>query len=240
MLKVYFDKEGLMESSEMYDRMDLSYFLFSSISGVYPFVKYEEELAEINDYCYFILCQIEEKLKELIQEAKAPYELVKGYQRQQEYTDEEIDMIFDPSYSFSPLLTWEKLSRDINKCTLLLLLLSYLESSLNEIAKWFCEEKSITLGRKGKESNEIKFYLDKIGQCCHCDLVKTLENELAYLDTVRKIRNQFVHREWDQVEKHYDKFYLCDVFHVISQCFSEIEKAACREGIIEVFSVMKS
>lgn len=150
-----------MESNEMYDRMDLSYFLFSSISGVYPFVKYEEELAEINDYCYFILCQIEEKLKELIQEAKAPYELVKGYQRQQEYTDEEIDMIFDPSYSFSPLLTWEKLSRDINKCSLLLLLLSYLESSLNEIAKWFCEEKSITLGGKEKKVMRLNFILIK-------------------------------------------------------------------------------
>lgn len=67
-------------------------------------------------------------------------------------------------------------------------------------------------------------------------MVKTLENELTYLDMVRKIRNQFVHREWDQVEKHYDKFNLCDVFHVISQCFSEIKKAACREGIIEFFS----
>lgn len=198
---------------------------------MYPFVKYEEELADINDYCYLILCQLEEKLKTLIRESKAPFELVKGYQRQQEYTDEEMDMIFDPTYIFSPLPTWEKLSRDINKCTLLLLLLSYLESSLNEIAKWFCEEKLIALGRKGKESNEIKFYLDKIGQCCQCDLTKVLENELAYLDMVRKIRNQFVHREWDQVETHYDKFYLCDVFRVISRCFTEIEKAACRGGV---------
>lgn len=198
-------------------------------------VKADLELAEINDYCYFILCQLEEKLKALIRESKAPYELVKGYQRQQEYTEEEIDMIFDPAYSFSHLLTWEKLSRDINKCTLLLLLLSYLESSLNEIAKWFCEEKSIALGRKEKGSNEIKFYLDKIEQCCHYDLVKKLENELSYLDIVRKIRNQFVHREWDQVEEHYEKFYLCDVFCAISKCFTEIERAACMDGIIAAF-----
>lgn len=38
-------------------------------------------------------------------------------------------------------------------------------------------------------------------------------------------------QERDQVETHYDKFYLCDVFRVISRCFTEIEKAACRGGV---------
>lgn len=35
----------------------------------------------------------------------------------------------------------------------------------------------------------------------------------------------------DQVETRYDKFYLCDVFRVMSKCFTEIEKAACSGGI---------
>lgn len=128
---------------------------------------------------------------------------------------------------------WEKLSRDINKCTLLLLLLSYLEPSLNEIAKWFCEESSILLGRKGRWDNEISFYLGKIGECCSCNLLKALESELAYLDEVRKIRNQFVHREWNQVREHYCKFHLCDVVNVTSLIFTEVEKAACNRGINE-------
>lgn len=232
-MEVYFDKEGLYESPEIYKDKQIPYLLFSSISTVYPFVKFEEELAEINDYCLFILCQIENKLKTIIKDSDGRFNLVKGYKREKEHTAEEIEDLFDPAYMFSPVIIWEKLSRDINKCTLLLLILSYLESSLNEIAKWFCEESSIILGRKGRGNNEISFYLEKIGECCNCNLIKVLENELVYLNEIRKIRNQFVHREWDQVEEHYDKFCLSDVFNVVSIIFTEIEKAACNKGIIE-------
>lgn len=231
-MKIYFDTEGLIESHELYENEQATYSLFSSISSVYPFVKYEEELAEINDYCCFILWQLENKLKELIKDSDVPFELVKGSQREK-HTPKDLKDIFDPAYMFSPVITWEKLSRDINKCTLLLLILSYLESSLNEIAKWFCEERSISLGQKEKGSSAVAFYLKKIGQCCQCDLVKTLENELKYLNKVRKIRNQFVHSEWEQVEEHYDKFRLCDVLNIASKFFTEIEKAACNIGMIE-------
>lgn len=231
-MKIYFDTEGLIESNRLYfEEEEAPYSLFSSVSSVYPFVKYEEELAEINDYCCFILCQLENKLKELIKDSDVPFELVKSYQREKQ-TKKDLNDIFDPAYMFSPVTTWEKLSRDINKCTLLLLILSYLESSLNEIAKWFCEERLISLGQKEKGISAVAFYLKKIGECCQCDLIKTLENELKYLNMVRKIRNQFVHSEWEQVEEHYDKFRLCDVFNAASKFLTEIENAACNAGII--------
>lgn len=231
-MKIYFDTEGLIESNRLYfEEEEAPYSLFSSVSSVYPFVKYEEELAEINDYCCFILCQLENKLKELIKDSDVPFELVKSYQREKQ-TKKDLNDIFDPAYMFSPVTTWEKLSRDINKCTLLLLILSYLESSLNEIAKWFCGECSIPLGQKDKGSSAVVFYLKKIGECCRCDLIKALENELKYLDKVRKIRNQFVHSEWEQMDGHYDKFRLCDVFNAASKFLTEIENAACNAGII--------
>lgn len=232
-MKVYFDREGLIESYEFYSTNESTYFLFSSISTVYPFTKFEEELAEINDYCLFILRQLEDKLKTLIKDSGGRFEFVNSYQSAKDNSEEEIEEFFNSDYMFSPVLTWEKLSRDINKCTLLLLLLSYLESSLNEIAKWFCDESSINLGRKESGTSEIIFYLEKIGQCCHSNLINTLENEIVYLNEVRKIRNQFVHREWEQINQHYDKFRLCDVFNTISIFFTEIEKAACNHGIIE-------
>ena len=116
---------------------------------------------------------------------------------------------------------------------MLLLLLSYLESSLNEIAQWFCEVCSIPLGKKQKGTNEIAFYIQKIGECCQCDLTETLQKELLYLGRVRKIRNRFVHKAWEQEEEQYDQFYLCDVFRVVSMIFTQIERAACQKGIIE-------
>ncbi len=232
-MNVYFDREGLVDSREFYEDKELPYALFSSISCVYPFVKFEEELAEINDYCLFLLCQLEEKIETLIRDSDVPFKLIRGYRRKEEAAAEDMEELFAPAYMFSPVVTWEKLSHDINKCTLLLLVLSYLESSLNEIAKWFCEERAVPLGRKERGDDEITFYLGRIGQCCECSLVKTLEDELAYIREVRKIRNQFVHRAWNQVEKHYDKFRLCDVFRAVSVIFAETEKAACGAGLIE-------
>lgn len=145
-MKICFYEEGLIESQEFYTDNKAQYFLFSSISSVYPLVKFEEELAEINDYCVFILSKIEDKLNTLIKDSDVHFELIKG---------------------------------------------------------------------------------------CQCNLVKVLENELVFLNKVRKIRNKFVHREWEQLEKHYDQFRLCEVFNVISIFFTEIEKAACNIGIIE-------
>lgn len=232
-MNIYFDREGLVDSREFYEEKELPYTLFASISSVYPFVKFEEELVEINDYCLFLLRCLEEKLKILIEDSKAPFHLVEGYRRAEERAGETMDELFDTAHMFSPVKTWEKLSHDINKCTLLLLILSYLESSLNEIAKWFCEERLVPLGRKERGDDEITFYIRKIGQCCACDLAGTLKKELAYVREVRKIRNQFVHREWNQVGRHYDKFRLCDVFCAVSVIFAETEKAACDAGIIE-------
>lgn len=232
-MKVYFEKEGLIESQEFYERDNPSYCLFSSISSVYPFVKFEEELADINDYCFFILCKLQEKIGELIQEAQAPYELINGYGEKEDFSEQELESFFDPEYMFSPVLTWETLSRDINKCTLLLLLLSYLESSLNEIVNWFCEEKAIPVGRKEKGESEISFSIKKIGQCCGCDLLRELERELDYLGKVKKIRNEFVHKEWAQTNDRYKKFRLCEVINVISSVFTKVEKAACDGKIIE-------
>lgn len=231
-MKVYFDKESLVQSQELYEDVDWPYSLFCSASSIYPFVKYEEELAEINDYCVFVLCRLEDKLKTLIDDSEVSFELIKGCRGEEKRTAKEMNDLFDPAYMFSPVFTWERLSRDINKCTLLLLVLSYLESSLNEIAKWFCEERSLSMGRKEKGSNEITFYLRKIGQCCQCDLEKALGNELAYIDKVRKIRNQFVHRGWSVEEKSYNEFRLCDVFDAASKFFAGIERAACGAGII--------
>lgn len=101
-MNVYFDREGLVDSREFYEDKELPYALFSSMSSVYPFVKFEEELAEINDYCLFLLCRLEDKLKMLIEDSKVPFHLVEGYRRAEECTEEELEELFDPRiYVFS-------------------------------------------------------------------------------------------------------------------------------------------
>lgn len=102
-MKVYFYEEGLIESQEFYIDNEAQYFLFSSISSVYPLVKFEEELAEINDYCVFILSKIEDKLNTLIKDSDVHFELIKDCQDTREHTEEDIEDIFDPAYMFTPV-----------------------------------------------------------------------------------------------------------------------------------------
>lgn len=130
-------------------------------------------------------------------------------------------------------MKWENQLNFIHKSSMLVFLFSYLESSLNEIANWFCEYRQISIGKIEKKMSKIIFYVTRIGECCKCDLYKNLSAEMKYLKKIKKIRNQLVHEEWDQVHRFDDQFYLCDVFHTIANIFKKIEKAACNAGIVE-------
>lgn len=90
-----------------------------------------------------------------------------------------------------------------------------------------------SFGKETERNQRNCVLYSKIGECCQCDLTETLQKELLYLGRVRKIRNRFVHKAWEQEEEQYDQFYLCDVFRVVSMIFTQIERAACHKGIIE-------
>lgn len=52
-----------MESGMLYHMETPPYLLFTSISGVCPYVKYEEQSADINDYCLLILNTLKSKIE---------------------------------------------------------------------------------------------------------------------------------------------------------------------------------
>ncbi len=230
-MEVFLPNEGLVESRNLNE--NCRYKLYETISTVYPFVKFQEELKEINDYCYFIIKQITDKILMLIEKSNCNFEIVERKKTIEEIDEWDFEEITDPAFSNSGVLKWENILNDINKPSMLLILISYLESSLDEIASWFCEERKINIGRKERGISSIEFHLKIIGECCHCDLLSILSNELEYLRKIKKIRNKIVHKEWNQVEKFDDKFYLSDVFNVISDIFSKVEKAAIEAKIIE-------
>lgn len=57
-------------------------------------------------------------------------------------------------------------------------------------------------------------------------------DELEYYDSIRKIRNQFVHNEWEQITDRYKKFVLADVIDMISHVIMKIEQSALLSGLI--------
>lgn len=191
------------------------YWLFLTESGIFPFVKWEEQLAKINDYCCYLLSCLEAKVKEF-----APFDISKD------------DWDAPATWEYHQLLTWEFLYRDINKCTLLSLLLVFLESSLSEIANWFSDKAGLTSAWKKVRNPKVSDYLLQIGTCCKADLLQDLAEELSYYDTVRKIRNQFVHNEWEQCTDRYKKFVLAEVIDMISHVLAKVENVAMASGLI--------
>ena len=192
------------------------YLLFTTQSAIFPFVKFEEQLSEINDYCLYLLTCLKAKVKEF-----EPFDIDKE------------DWDAPRSWEYHKLLSWEFLYQDINKCTLLSLLLAFFESSLNEITNWFSDEAGMIAEWKKVRNPKVSDYIVQIGKCCKADLRQEFADELAYYDSIRKIRNQFVHNEWEQITDRYKKFVLADVINMISRVIMKVEQTALFSGLIK-------
>ena len=127
--------------------------------------------------------------------------------------------------------SWKDLADDIGRCTLLLLLLSFLETSLHEIAIWFCDEKGIEV-KKHSRINNIVHYLQLIGECCNCDIISALESEMDILKMAINVRNKFVHKPWDTQFNRSKMFKLSEIINSLAKVFQTIEIQAISAGIL--------
>lgn len=62
-----------------------------------------------------------------------------------------------------------------------------------------------------------------IDDCFNGKLFGKIKNEIEYINFVKKIRNDFVHNEWQQVKNNDQNFSLSKVISTISKILSEIE-----------------
>ncbi len=209
------DMERLKESHSCeHYAGNAGYLLFVTESGVFPFVKYEEQLAKINDYCLYLLICLKEKV-----DTFEPFDI------------DEHDWAGPVSWEHSQFLSWSFLYEEINKYTLLLLLLAFFESVLSEIANWFSDITGNSQWKKVRNP-KVSDYIRQIGMCCRADLQDSLADELAYYDSIRKIRNQFVHHTWEQMTDQHEKFALADVINMISRVIAGIEQSALAVDLI--------
>lgn len=211
------EMERLIESDSFaHYEGSAGYLLFTTDSAIFPFVKFEEQLAEINDYCLYLLTCLKAKVHEF-----EPFDINAD------------DWDAPEAWEYHKLLSWRFLYRDINKCTLLSLLLAFFESTLNEITSWFSDIAGYSSAWKKIRNPKVSDYILQIGRCCNTDLQHEVADELAYYNFIRKIRNQFVHNEWDQITDRYKKFVLADIIDMISHVILKIEQTAMSSGLIK-------
>lgn len=233
--------DRLVESSYYFNSSkDVDYFIYFSKSGIYPFVKFEEEISEINDYCYFVQNDLHERVLSIRDGKVDRFSVLSDEGRLASIEKDCSDFEFyigeaeiELGY-ISDLLTWKNLANDISRCSMLTLWLAYLESALDEIGHWFCERKEISFGRKPRSITGVEHALQKIGACCQCDMLSILSKELAFYHEIQKIRNQFMHHEWEQVSDRSERFELNRVIDLVSTVIACVEHEALCASIISL------
>ncbi len=237
--KITLIDDCLVEGSVYFDNSEAnSYLIYCTASSIYPFVKFEEEISEINDYCCFVQNNLHEKVRSIMDGKADRFSILTDRKRLANIEKDFPDFVFfigeaeiELGYA-NELLTWERLANDISRCSMLALWLAYLETTLDEIGHWFCEEKKIPFGRKSRSSTSVEHALQKIGECCQCDMPAILSKELIFYQEVQKIRNQFMHREWEQVSDRFERFRLNEVINLVSTIIASIEHEALCACII--------
>lgn len=164
----------------------LPYMLFYSLTGIFPMVKYEEELKNINDYVYHN--QI--NLNSILENLQSKTEQAKNEDTYTEYYDEII------MASESNETNWRWIIKTVNKCNTIVLFLSFIEGALKEICNWFSEHTQYTIQDKARKISNIEYYIKQISNCCNYDILSNIKSELGIVRTSARVRNIFVH-EWD-------------------------------------------
>lgn len=207
------------------------YMLFYSLTNVFPMIKYEEELGHINDYIY----HNNKNFNKILEEMNNKVDEAKNASPRGEYYGENI------MFREADQATWEWLVEKVNKCSNIVLFLSFLEGALKEIYDWFSEEKNYKGCNKKREMSDIQYYIEEIGKCCNYDLYNNLEEELETIVTAKRIRNIFVH-EWDAyynkksniiLDKELNNFKIIKLIDSISKILYLCEYAGLKGNILK-------
>lgn len=209
--------------------------LFRTMSGLVQFVVIEEEFEQIFDLCLNLQKLTEKKLNNVLNEIN---EIEKGqnWYKSIEYGDIHKDEILIGLVDFvvPNLQSTLKFFVPANQ---LILLNIFLEKSL----KMLCFEYSHKNDSKvfGGHKEEIKSLNGKSKIVTYINFIEkslnlklSIENEVNIIDNnLRKIRNSFVHGDWEDVEKILENIDLNEYLKSISDVFKKIENVIMKKEI---------
>ncbi len=202
--------------------------LFKTASAIVEYVVIEEELKELFNYCILLQESTQKKIDQLVSEReeleKEPYKRFEfdGIQFMNIDTIDGIEKIEIPSWN-----TILEFNVPMNQ---ILLLSIFLEKSLKSLcAEYSPNNNSEYYGvynfkvRKNSQESIINSYIRYLEQQCG---IKNLSDlTIEYLNqNLRKLRNSFVHGDWNTIEQYAGKIDINEVFISASSLFRIIEK----------------
>lgn len=205
--------------------------LFKTNSGIVEYVVIQEEFQNLFDYCLLIQEKTLEKLKSIKKESEK-------YQKEPNKTYEFDGIIFNNQDLMQGLTdfeipNWEDILGFTVPMNQILLISILLEKSLKSLCSEYCPNNNSDLYggykvsiRKKKQKSTISSYIKYLEESCEIKI--SIDRTLDYLDqNLRKIRNSFVHGDWESVNEYAEKIDINKVFISTSVLFQEIESKYC-------------
>lgn len=201
---VFFDDGSKVESS----------YLYSSINSREPFDKIARKLEEVNDYCFHQLVAAEKQfaaaLKHLVQAEKSDHQDAADL----DVTADDVD------------ISNENL-KSVALATPVILLASLLEWALKEVYRSLQGRDPPPKrkpGAKGRNVSDVEHLLGLLSGECGLRF-EYASAAMSVLGNVRRIRNRFVHGDWDELGDVLECVSLRAFFQTISSLLKVIDDA---------------
>jgi hypothetical protein len=203
---------------------DCDYYIFKTVSGDVGFVQIDEEMEQLNNYCWLITQSVQNKISNLnagITEAKDNPDKVIGLFDGTEITNN--DTLNGMEEYVLPI--WKDTKSFILPATCNMLLYILVEKSLKHLCnycKGFVKETDIQ-PKQVNGLSKVESYLEYLKREFFPEL-KIDKKTLDLIHRSQKIRNAYAHGDWDIVRSEMASVNLVDAFITSASLFYSIEK----------------
>ena len=194
------------------------YDLYYCESGRFPMLKFQEEIEDLNQYCYELINTISKKLDH----AETKFEKQKNEKTRVYVEDFGLFTSYETEMSFqSEVYKWDWLNKTVNASTLTILLYSFIESRMNEVYQMFMEMGLIKKSAAPKNTAKLDVYLKALQSTGLCQ--DEIENLISFFKKVRPVRNAFAHNDWDSLKSNLSEFKLIEFIEAIVNTFKIVD-----------------
>jgi hypothetical protein len=202
---------------------DTNYYIYKSKSGDVGFIQIEEEISQLNNYCWLITNGVDEKLNSLknnLNDAQLNPNKIIGNGNFGGVANSDI---VDGLEQFV-LPQWEDTKKFVLPATCIVLTYIFVEKSLKHLCNYFSEENSLTNKiKQGAGQSKVEASIEFIKNNFFPNL--TIDNEIwDLLKKAQTVRNSYAHGDWDDIRQEIQSIDIVSIFDISSKLFYEIEK----------------
>jgi hypothetical protein len=181
----------------------------------------QEEMAQLNDFCFLSLQSTSNRVKELEQKAKR---FRSGEERLEDPNLGDVSSEVAWGIEEFEIPRWKDTEQFMVRAMCLVLLSAFLEKSLKELALYLSDPESVRFKKKSN-LGEIASLLIYLKEVCRLEFKEPEASEIAR-EKCRTIRNDFAHGHWMKVKDNVANYSLSAAFGAVTALMEVIDKAS--------------